>query len=140
MSSFFLKKLLQKTFFFLCKTIELVSFISLKLYKNKNFSSKKIIHLFFFFFKKNDLNHFFIYFMICHLFTSILYFSDINDIIIDKNSTHLKPIHHSQMRKLDTSKRIQKRYYNSNSLKNTDQFIFTSSYHPLLNKSLTESE
>lgn len=34
----------------------------------------------------------------------------------------------------------QKRYYYSNRLKNTDQFVFTSSYYPLLNKDLTESE
>lgn len=66
MSYFFKKKLLQKKFFFLCKTIELF-FMPLKLYKNKTFSSKKIINLFFFFLNKNDFNHFFIFFIICHL-------------------------------------------------------------------------
>jgi hypothetical protein len=34
----------------------------------------------------------------------------------------------------------QKRYYNSNSLKNTDQFVFTSSCYPLRNKCLTVAE
>jgi len=49
------KILLQKyvNIFFLCKTIELVTILTLKLYRNKILSSQKIIKLFFCFPKEN---------------------------------------------------------------------------------------